>query len=117
MAEVMLALVRTFANLRSGRVWLYLLTPALFSLLLTIGLAVWAKARVVCRATISPAVARAVRKDRRSAPIMRPTITSRMTHPAMPLTVAGKAGRPPTITGHRTRVTARARERRMRGET
>ena len=47
MAEVMLALVRTFANLRSGRVWLYLLTPALFSLLLTIGLAVWALGAVV----------------------------------------------------------------------
>ncbi len=41
MADVMLALVRTFGSLRSGRVWLYVLTPALFSLLLSVGLAVW----------------------------------------------------------------------------
>lgn len=27
----MLALARTFANLKSGKVWLYVLTPALFS--------------------------------------------------------------------------------------
>ena len=47
MAEVMLALARSFANLKSGRVWLYVLTPALFSLLLTIGLAVWALGAVV----------------------------------------------------------------------
>lgn len=41
MGEVMLALARTFANLRQGRVWLYLLVPALCSLLLSIGLAIW----------------------------------------------------------------------------
>jgi len=41
MGDVMLALARTFANLKSGKVWLYVLTPALFSLLLTIALAVW----------------------------------------------------------------------------
>ena len=41
MNEVMLALARTFASLRSGKVWLYVLTPALFSLVLTIALAVW----------------------------------------------------------------------------
>jgi len=41
MADVTLALLRTLANLRQGRIWLYVLTPALFSLLLTIGLAVW----------------------------------------------------------------------------
>lgn len=41
MADVMLALVRTFGSLRSSRVWLYVLTPALFSLLLSVGLAVW----------------------------------------------------------------------------
>jgi hypothetical protein len=40
MAEVMLALARTFASLRSGKVWLYVLIPALFSLLLSVGLAV-----------------------------------------------------------------------------
>jgi len=41
MTEVMLALARTFTNLRSGKVWFYVLFPALFSLLLTIALAVW----------------------------------------------------------------------------
>lgn len=39
-SEVMLALARTFASLRSGKVWLYVLTPAIVSLLLAIGLAV-----------------------------------------------------------------------------
>ncbi len=42
MAEVMLALARTLASLKSGRVWGYVLIPAAFSMLLTIGLAVWA---------------------------------------------------------------------------
>ena len=41
MGDVMLALARTFANLKSGKVWLYVLTPALLSLLLTVALAVW----------------------------------------------------------------------------
>lgn len=40
MADVMLALMRTLASLKNGRVWLYVLTPALLSLLLTIALAV-----------------------------------------------------------------------------
>ena len=39
MGEVMLALVRTVANLRSGKVWLYVLTPALAALVLMIVLA------------------------------------------------------------------------------
>jgi hypothetical protein len=47
MGEVMQALARTFANLKSGKVWLYVLTPALFALLLSIGLAVWALGAVV----------------------------------------------------------------------
>lgn len=47
MGEVMLALRRTFASLRQGKVWLYVLVPALFSLLLSIGLAVWALGAVV----------------------------------------------------------------------
>jgi CysZ protein len=47
MAEVMLALGRTFANLKDGKVWLYVLAPALFSLLLSIGLAIWALGWVV----------------------------------------------------------------------
>ena len=47
MGEVMLALGRTFASLRQGKVWFYVLTPALFSLLLSIGLAVWALGAVV----------------------------------------------------------------------
>lgn len=41
MADVMLALMRTLASLRSGRIWGYVLAPAIFSLLLSIGLAVW----------------------------------------------------------------------------
>ncbi len=41
MAEVMLALMRTLASLRDGRVWRYMLAPALFSLLLWVGLAFW----------------------------------------------------------------------------
>ncbi|MBK8890441.1 MAG: EI24 domain-containing protein [Dechloromonas sp.] len=47
MGDVMLALGRTFANLRSGKIWLYVLTPALISLLLSIGLAIWALGWVV----------------------------------------------------------------------
>jgi hypothetical protein len=47
MNEVMLALARTVGSLKSGRVWLYVLTPALFSLLLTIVLAFWALGWVV----------------------------------------------------------------------
>ena len=35
----MLALARTFASLRHGKVWLYVLTPALVSLLFAVGLA------------------------------------------------------------------------------
>ncbi|MBK7415293.1 MAG: EI24 domain-containing protein [Dechloromonas sp.] len=41
MADVMLALSRTFANLRQGKIWLYVLIPALFSLCLTAGFAIW----------------------------------------------------------------------------
>ena len=41
MADVMLALSRTFANLRQGKIWLYVLVPALFSLILMAGLALW----------------------------------------------------------------------------
>lgn len=40
MANVMLALARTLGSLRSGPVWFYVLTPALVSLLLAIGLAI-----------------------------------------------------------------------------
>ena len=41
MADVMLALSRTFANLRQGKIWLYVLIPACFSLFLTAGFAIW----------------------------------------------------------------------------
>lgn len=41
MDKVMLALLRTLASLREGRIWIYLLAPAAFSLLLWIALAVW----------------------------------------------------------------------------
>jgi hypothetical protein len=41
MADVMLALMRTLGSLRSGRIWAYVLGPALFSLLLWIVQAFW----------------------------------------------------------------------------
>lgn len=45
----MLALARTFASLKSGKVWLYVLTPALFSLALSLGLAIWGLGALVER--------------------------------------------------------------------
>ena len=42
MAEIMVALARTFGDLRTGKVWLYVLTPALLSLLVSIAMAIWA---------------------------------------------------------------------------
>lgn len=42
MADVMLALGRTFADLRRGKVWMYVLLPAAVSLVFSIGLAIWA---------------------------------------------------------------------------
>jgi hypothetical protein len=42
MGDVMLALGRTLGSLREGKVWLYVLTPALFALLAMVGLAAWA---------------------------------------------------------------------------
>lgn len=47
MNDILLALARTFGSLRSGRVWVYVLTPALLSLCLAIGLAVWALSAIV----------------------------------------------------------------------
>jgi uncharacterized protein involved in cysteine biosynthesis len=41
MGDVMLALFRSLASLRNGRLWRYVLAPALFSLLLWVGLAFW----------------------------------------------------------------------------
>ncbi|MDD2742605.1 MAG: EI24 domain-containing protein [Rhodocyclaceae bacterium] len=47
MADVMLALSRTLASLRQGKIWLYVLIPALFSLILTAGLAIWGLGQLV----------------------------------------------------------------------
>ena len=47
MGDVMLALARTFASLKQGRVWGYVLVPAIVSLLLAVGLAIWALGAVV----------------------------------------------------------------------
>lgn len=47
MGDVMLALARTFGSLRSGKVWLYVLVPALFSFVLWIVLALWGLGWVV----------------------------------------------------------------------
>jgi len=41
MADIVLALTRTLANLRDRRIWAYLLAPALLSFVLWIGLAFW----------------------------------------------------------------------------
>jgi len=41
MGDVMLALMRSLASLRRGKVWVYVLVPALFSLVLWIVLAIW----------------------------------------------------------------------------
>jgi len=41
MADVMLALMRTLTSLRQGKIWGYVLLPAIFSLLLSIVLAIW----------------------------------------------------------------------------
>lgn len=54
MGDVMQALARTFASLRSGRVWLYVLTPAVLSLLLSIVLAIWALGWIVQQMMGSP---------------------------------------------------------------
>lgn len=47
MNEIMVALGRTLVSLKQGKVWLYVLIPAVFSLLLSIALAVWALGWVV----------------------------------------------------------------------
>lgn len=47
MADVMLALMRTLGSLRNGRIWAYVLGPALFSLVLWIVLAFWGLGRLV----------------------------------------------------------------------
>lgn len=47
MGDVMLALMRTVGSLRSGKVWVYVLMPALISLLLSIALAIWGLGVVV----------------------------------------------------------------------
>ncbi len=47
MADVVLALMRSFASLRRGRIWVYVLAPALFSLMLWVALAVWGLGRLV----------------------------------------------------------------------
>lgn len=41
MADVLLALMRTLASLREGRIWAYLILPALLSLVLWVALAFW----------------------------------------------------------------------------
>jgi len=47
MAEVVLALMRTLASLRTGRIWLYVLAPALISLLLWVALTLWGLGEMV----------------------------------------------------------------------
>ena len=47
MGNVMLALARTFGSLRDGKVWLYVVTPAILSMLLSIVLAIGALGWIV----------------------------------------------------------------------
>ncbi len=47
MADVVLALMRTLASLRQGRIWLYVLAPALVSLVLWIVLTIWGLGQMV----------------------------------------------------------------------
>lgn len=47
MAEVFLALIRTLASLREGRIWGYVLAPAAFSLVLSLALAFWGLGELV----------------------------------------------------------------------
>jgi len=47
MDNLVLALLRTLASLRDGKVWGYVLGPAVFSLLLWIGLAFWGLGMIV----------------------------------------------------------------------
>jgi len=47
MADVVVALMRTLSSLRSRRIWLYVLAPALISLLLWITLTVWGLGQMV----------------------------------------------------------------------
>jgi len=47
MAEVVLALMRTLGSLRTGRIWLYVLAPALISLLLWVALTLWGLGEMV----------------------------------------------------------------------
>lgn len=47
MADVLLALMRTLASLREGRIWAYLLAPAVLSFFLWIALAFWGLGELV----------------------------------------------------------------------
>lgn len=47
MAEVMLALTRTLTSLRQGKIWIYVLIPALVSLIFTAGFAIWGLGQLV----------------------------------------------------------------------
>ena len=47
MADVVLALMRTLASLRQGRIWLYVLAPAFVSLVLWVVLTIWGLGQMV----------------------------------------------------------------------
>ena len=54
MADIMLALSRTLSSLRQRKLWIYVLIPAVFSLLLTFGLAIWGLGALVERLLTYP---------------------------------------------------------------
>ncbi len=80
----------------------------------SVGLAVWANERVVCSEITSPAVAIAVRKMRRIAPMARPISISRITSaPSSPVD-GGTCGRVGATTGVTTRHIRNAKAIRTR---
>ena len=80
----------------------------------SVGLAVWANERVVDSEITSPAVAIAVKKTRRIAPMARPMMTSRKTSPPSSLIVGGTCGRVGATIGVTTSESRNAKARRTR---
>ncbi len=81
------------------------------------GLVVWAKDKVVCSETISPATDSAPRNMRSSAPRPRPTASSMAMWPTRAARVSGTGGRVARTIGYITMASTRARARRMRAGT
>ena len=81
------------------------------------GADVWAKDRVDWIEMISPATDREAMNSRSTEPIISPIKTSRTTCRAMVASSAGGAGETGMTTGVRTRVSRKAKDRRIRTGT